>query len=180
MPQPFDLQPTLRGSLVELSPLRPEHFDSLFAVASDPLIWAQHPEHDRYRPEVFRKFFDGGLACGGAFIVRDVRNGQVIGSSRYFGYDAANRCVEIGWTFLACSQWGGRYNGEMKRLMMEHAFQFVDRVLFFVGPDNQRSRRAVEKIGGVITETRVKPDGTQFVVFEVTAEAYRAGRAVSR
>jgi hypothetical protein len=114
----FDLQPYLVGELVELRPLRPEHWDSLYAVASDPLIWAQHPATDRYKEEVFREFFREALESRGAFVVLDRKTQRVIGSSRYFGFDREKREIEIGWTFLARSHWGGRYNGEMKRLML--------------------------------------------------------------
>jgi RimJ/RimL family protein N-acetyltransferase len=147
----FDLQPHLVGELVELQPLRPEHWDSLYAVASDPLIWAQHPATDRYKEEVFREFFREALESRGAFVVLDRKTQRVIGSSRYFGFDREKREIEIGWTFLAQSHWGGRYNGEMKRLMLDHAFKFVDSVFFLVGPNNLRSRRALEKIGATFS-----------------------------
>lgn len=167
----FDLQPVLRGELLELRPLRPEDFDALFAVASDPLIWEQHPNSDRYKDEVFRAFFHDALASGGALVAIDSRDGRVIGSSRFYGYDAAASEVEIGWTFLARSHWGGAYNGEMKRLMLRHAFRFVDRVVFLIGPQNWRSRRAVEKIGGVLVGTRTAR-GRDSVVYQITAAAY--------
>ena len=150
----FDLQPHLVGSLLELRPLRPEDWERLFAVASDPLIWEQHPAHDRYQEAVFRDFFRDGLASGGALVAIDRARQEIIGSSRYSGYDPEKREIEIGWTFLARSHWGGGYNREMKRLMLDHAFRFVDRVVFMVGPRNLRSRRALEKIGAVLTERR--------------------------
>ncbi len=142
------------GELLELRPLRPDDWDALFAVASDPLIWEQHPAPDRYTEPVFRQFFREALESGGAFAVLDRATGKIIGSSRYFGYDSA----EIGWTFLARSYWGGRYNHELKRLMLDHAFQFVDRVLFFVGPNNLRSQKALEKMGALRTSDRHKVD----------------------
>jgi N-acetyltransferase len=163
----MDLQPTLSGVLVELRPLRAEDFDALFAVASDPLIWKQHPAHDRWREPVFREFFEGALASGGAFAVIDRRDGRLIGSTRFLGYDPAASEVEIGFTFLARSHWGGRYNGEMKRLMLDHALRWVDRVLFLVGPENLRSRRAVEKIGGVLAGERMNAAGRLSVVYEI-------------
>ena len=153
---PFELQPTLQGTLVRLRPLRPEDFPALFAVASDPLIWEQHPEPDRYTENVFKKFFQGAMDSGGAFLISDASDDRVIGSSRYFGYDEKKSVIEIGWTFLARSHWGGRYNREMKDLMLRHAFRFVNTVVFLVGPDNIRSRRAVEKIGGVQTGSIVR------------------------
>ncbi|HJP60123.1 MAG TPA: GNAT family N-acetyltransferase [Gemmatimonadaceae bacterium] len=171
---PFELQPTLNGNLVELRPLRADDFDALYAVASDPLIWELHPERDRYQKDVFQRFFQGAMESGGAFLVTDRANGNVIGSTRYFGYDAQTAEIEIGWTFLARSHWGGRYNREMKRLMLEHAFKFVARVIFLVGPGNYRSRRAVEKIGGV-ERGRVFKEGREAVVYEITAERFRSG-----
>ena len=174
---PVDLQPVLEGELLTLRPLLPGDFDELFAVASDPLIWEQHPVRDRYREEVFREFFRTGLECRGALIALDRRDGQVIGSSRFYGYDAAKREVEIGWTFLARRCWGGRYNGEMKRLMLEHAFRFVDRVIFVIGPGNLRSRRAVEKIGAVLIGTRVEETGRESVVYGLTKSEYVGRKA---
>ena len=145
----FDLQPNLKGDLIELRPLRPEDWDDLFAVASDPLIWKQHPESDRYKEEVFRTFFQGALESGGAFVVIDAKSKQIIGSTRFHGYDPEKSEVEIGWTFLARKYWGGRHNREMKQLMLAHAFQFVENVVFYVGENNMSSRRATEKIGAI-------------------------------
>ena len=161
------MQPTLTGDLLELRPLRPEDFDALFAVASDPLIWEQHPASDRWQEPVFREFFDGALQSGGAFAVIDRSDGQIIGSTRFLGYDPEASEVEIGFTFLARSHWGGRYNGEMKTLMLDHAFRFVHRVVFLVGPANLRSRRAVEKIGGVLAGERANAAGRASVVYEI-------------
>ena len=155
----FDLQPILKGELVELRPLREEDFHDLYAVASDPLIWEQHPASDRYQEA--------------AFLVIDSKDGRVIGSSRFCGYDEAKREIEIGWTFLARSHWGGIYNREMKHLMLRHAFQFVSSIVLLVGPRNLRSQRAVEKIGGVRVGTR--PDGAgghDNVVYQITASNF--------
>jgi RimJ/RimL family protein N-acetyltransferase len=170
-----DWQPTLRGELVELRPLRPADFDALFAVASDPLIWAQHPAGDRYKPEVFREFFQHAMASGGAFAVFDVATGRMIGSSRYLGYRRDRGEVEIGFTFLARSHWGGRYNGEMKRLMLEHAFRFVDTVVFLIGPTNIRSQKAVERIGAVHAGRRTNDVGRMSEVYEMTRARYFGG-----
>src|SRR5437762_13352863 len=102
----FDLQPTLRGQLLTLRPLRPEHFPELYDVASDPLIWELHPSADRYKPDVFKQYFREALESGGALIVLDATDGRVIGSSRFHGYDESKSEIEIGWTFLARSHWG--------------------------------------------------------------------------
>src|ERR1700730_12274632 len=143
------LQPVLKGQLLELRPLRPEDFNDLYAVAVDPLIWEQHPHNTRYQEEVFKKFFRDALASGGALIAIESDTHRVIGSSRYDGYDQDKSQVEIGWTFLARSHWGGVYNGEMKRLMLEHAFKFVQSVIFVIGKQNFRSQKAIEKLGAV-------------------------------
>ena len=164
----FELQPTLMGALVHLRPLRDEDFPALFAVASDPLIWEQHPDSDRYQEPVFREFFREAMGSGGALLAIDARTGAVIGSSRYHGYRAEPSEVEIGWTFLARSHWGGRYNGEMKQLMLEHAFRFIKRVVFLIGPENIRSQRAVEKIGAVQVGTRANERGRVSLVFEIS------------
>jgi N-acetyltransferase len=152
----FELQPYLVGDLIEVRPLKAKDWEGLFAVASDPLIWEQHPAHDRYKEEVFREFFRESLESGGALVVIDRQTQEIIGSSRFFGFDSREREIEIGWTFLARSHWGGKYNGELKRLMLDHAFEFVESVVFLIGPTNVRSQRAVEKIGGVMTERREK------------------------
>ena len=163
----FEFQPTLRGDLVELMPLRPDHFDALFAVASDPLIWEQHPVSDRYKPEVFRRFFQDALASGSAFIAIDRKDGSIIGSSRYHAYDAEKSQVEIGWTFLARSHWGGRYNGEMKQLMVRHALRFVGCAIFVIGVRNLRSQKAIEKLGGVRAGRRPDAVGNDSYAYEM-------------
>ena len=168
----FDFQPTLRGDLIELRPLRADDFEALFRVAADPLIWEQHPERNRYQEPVFRAFFDEGLASCAALVAIDRASGQIIGSSRYHGYDPMQRVVEIGWSFLARAYWGGLYNGEMKRLMLGHAFRWASRVVFVIGPDNRRSQRAVEKIGGVRARTTLDRNGRERVVYELTPAMY--------
>lgn len=170
---PFDLQPVLKGELLELRPLRAEDFEALFAVASDPLIWEQHPATDRYQDDQFRIFFRESLESGGALIAVDARDGRIIGSSRFHGYRADGSEVEIGWTFLARSHWGGRYNGAMKRLMLQHAFRFVDRVVFLVGSHNRRSQRAVEKIGAVRAGSRRDTAGRESILYPIVAPRFR-------
>jgi RimJ/RimL family protein N-acetyltransferase len=165
---PFDLQPVLKGELLELRPLRLEDFHDLYAVASDPLIWEQHPNSDRYKEDVFKEFFREAMASGGAFIVIDLKDGQIIGSSRFHGYDEEKSEIEIGWSFLARSCWGGVYNREMKRLMVRHALQFVDSVVFLVGLKNLRSQKAMEKIGGVHAGTRPDANGRANLVYQIT------------
>jgi RimJ/RimL family protein N-acetyltransferase len=168
---PFDRQPVLKGNAVELRPLRSEDFHDLHAVASDPLIWEQHPARDRYQEASFKAFFHEAMESGGALIAVDRQSGRVIGSSRFHGYDAEKSEIEIGWTFLARSHWGGTYNNEMKRLMLRHAFRFVNSVIFLVGPQNIRSQKAVEKIGAIRAGWRPDSSGRDSFLYRITAQA---------
>jgi N-acetyltransferase len=174
--RPIDRQPTLAGELLELRPLTADDYSALYRVASDPLIWEQHPERQRYEEPTFRAFFEDALGSGGALVAIDRATGRIIGSSRFHGYDADGSVIEIGWSFLAREYWGGRYNGEMKRLMLEHAFQSVKRVIFVIGPENRRSQRAVEKIGGIRAGMTTDALGQERVVYELTAERYTRNR----
>lgn len=168
----MNLQPTLNNDLIILRPLREDDFEALYEVAKDPLIWKQHPENNRYERKIFEKFFLESLESGGSLIVINLKNNKVIGSSRYNGYSADKDEVEIGWTFLARSYWGGTYNKEMKRLMLEHAFKFVSSVIFVVGVKNIRSQRAVEKIGGTRIGTRPDDGGNKSFVYQITKLNY--------
>jgi len=145
----FDLQPHLKGKLLELRPLATDDWDELFAVASDSLIWEQHPERDRYKEDVFKIFFKDAMESGGAFVIIDRKTQHIIGSTRFYGYDPEKSEIEIGWTFLARKYWGGRFNAEMKRLLLNYAFKFVETIVFFVGEDNVRSQKAMEKVGAI-------------------------------
>ena len=171
----FDLQPCLRGELVELRPLTAADWDELFAVASDPLIWEQHPETDRYKEAVFRGYFQGGLDCEGAFVILDARTQEIIGSTRFYGFDPEKSEIEIGWTFLARKYWGGHYNRELKQLMLDHAFQFVESVIFLVGENNIRSQKGTEKIGGIRSGMVEKPDGQGGMALNVKYVIRRRG-----
>jgi len=143
----FDLQPTLDGELLSLRPLAAGDFEALYAVAADPLVWEQHPARDRWQREVFSGLFDRLLASGGGLVVLERATGAVIGSSSYYEYNPDARDIVVGYTFLARRCWGGRYNRELKALMLAHAFRFVDRVWFHVAVDNTRSQRAMENVG---------------------------------
>ena len=142
-------QPYLRGELLTLRPLEKTDFEALHAAASDPLIWEQHPEPTRWQRDVFRQYFVAGLVCRGALVVLDAATNAVIGSSRYLDHDPQRSSVEIGYTFLARTYWGGQYNRELKALMLDYAFERVNTVFFVVGEGNVRSQKAVLKLGAV-------------------------------
>ena len=151
------------GEHLLLRPLREDDFDALYAAASDPLIWEQHPQRLRYQRDVFQNFFQEAVQSQGALVITDTRKEIIIGSSRYYDYHPETRDVIIGYTFLKRDYWGGTFNRELKRLMLDHAFQAVDTVYFHVGESNTRSRKAMEKIGGTLvkTLTRTHHDGTE-------------------
>ena len=177
----MDRQPVLEGERLILRPLTEADWDALYAVAADRELWAVHPSHDRWQEPVFRAFFDDALAKGGALAVVERASGEVIGSSRFQFCERAEEEdeLEIGWTFLARAWWGKGYNAEFKRLMLEHAFDHVDRVVFRVGADNVISRKAMAKIGGRLTGVTFVEDRAgrpvEHVVYEITRESFAAG-----
>ncbi len=171
----FDLQPELCGKLLKLRPLRAADYDDLYSVAADKLIWQQHPVKNRYEERVFRAFFEESLASGGALAVIERKSSDIIGSSRFFFYNGEE--IEIGWTFLARPYWGGRYNGELKQLMLQHAFEFVDTVILLAGLENIRSQRAIEKIGGKRIEKKADASGHESYLYRITRVKFNARHA---
>ena len=165
-------QPYLEGPHVRLRPLREADFEALYEVARDPLLWEQHPCPDRWEEPVFRAYFDEALACGGALVIEDSASGRALGASQFRWLDESKGELEIGWTFLARARWGGATNGEVKRLMVGHALRFATRVVFFVGLDNLRSQRALEKIGAARVGLAKNRAGRDSVRFEFTAAAW--------
>ena len=174
------MQPELSDDVVALRPMLAGDFDALLAVACDPEIWAIHPAHDRWQEPVFRAFFDEGLASGGALIVEDRASGAVIGHSRYdTDYCLAGE-IEIGWTFLSRARWSGATNRAMKRLMIAHAFDAgFEAVIFRIGETNWRSRRALEKIGGALTDRTQVADMARgaavHVIYRIDRAAFASG-----
>lgn len=143
----FNLQPTLENELVKIIPLREENFDALFEVASDPLVWEQHPNKDRYQSEIFRNFFKGAMESKSAFIMYEKATNKVIGSSRFYELNEENSSIAVGYTFIGRDFWGKGFNGALKTLMFDYAFQYVDKVILHIGATNYRSQKATEKLG---------------------------------
>lgn len=172
-------QPHLANAHISLRPLLPSDRDALYAVAADPLIWEQHPYHNRWQRPVFDRFFDDAIASGGALLAEDPDTGIIIGSSRFDTSRAGENEIEIGWTFLARSHWGTLANPAMKALMLAHALTSFSRVIFIIGAANHRSRRAVEKIGAVLTpRTDTLPAAGQpvsHVTYAIDRAAFNAG-----
>lgn len=146
----FDLQPTqLQNERIRLIPLQETDFEDLYAVASDPLVWEQHPNPNRYKLEDFTNYFKGAIASNGAFLILDSITNETVGCSRYYDYNENDKSVLIGYTFIGTKYWGNGYNKALKKLMLDYAFQFVDKVYFHIGAFNYRSQKAIEKIGAI-------------------------------
>ncbi len=143
------LQPTLENEQIVLQPLKVSDFETLYTVASDPEIWQQHPNKDRWKKDVFRTFFEGAVQSGGAFKVVDKATGMVIGSTRFYDYQPEDNSIFIGYTFFATSCWGKGINQQVKNLMLDYIFQFVDQVNFHVGASNIRSQIAISRLGAI-------------------------------
>ena len=180
-----DLQPVLIGPNITVRPIQTSDWSGLFAAASDPKVWEQHPSSDRYQESVFRTFFDAAIGTQSAFVFVDNKTEKIVGSSRYHGLgtqpSGRETEIEIGWTFIARSHWGGAANLEVKTLMLDHAFGFVDTVVFWVGETNLRSRGAMEKIGGKLrdgTHYRELGGDSPHVIFEIRCSDWKQRKTV--
>jgi RimJ/RimL family protein N-acetyltransferase len=143
----MNIQPTLETEHIKLVPLEKGDFESLYAVASDPAIWVQHPNKDRWKKAVFENFFEGAMQSKGAFKVVDKASGEMLGSTRFYDYDEQASSILIGYTFYAGKCWGKGINHAVKRLMLAYAFRFVDKVHFHIGASNVRSQVSIERLG---------------------------------
>ena len=163
----FNLQPEiLENETIKLIPLQEEHFESLYEVASDPLIWEQHPIKDRYQKDVFKTFFESAISSKGAFLILDKKTNEVIGTTRFYDYNSDKSSVGIGYTFIGRKFWGGLYNQSTKKLLINYAFQNVDSILFHVGAENFRSQKAVLKLGALKINEMLFPINDGILHFE--------------
>lgn len=170
----FSVQPVLENKEYQLIPLQQGDFEALYEVASDPRVWEQHPNKDRYKREVFENFFLGAMESKGAFKIIEKASGDVLGSSRYYDYDEVNKSIFIGYTFYGIKSWGKGINPQIKKLMLDYIFRYVDKVYFHVGKENLRSQIAMERLGGQkIAEEEVayfgEPSRTN-IVYEIKKE----------
>lgn len=169
---PFDYKPTLIGKLIKLRPLVKGDFNDLYYAAKDPLIWQLHPQKDRYKKSVFNQYFHNALHSKGALVVIDLNTNTIIGSSRFHDFNALTSEVEIGWSFLRKAYWGGTYNKEMKQLMLQHAFESTNKVIFSIGTLNLRSQKAIEKIGGELLKTKHPKAINNNIIYQITKTNY--------
>lgn len=164
----FSIQKILENHEYQLIPLQQGDFESLYEVASDPKVWEQHPNKDRYKREVFENFFKGAMESKGAFKIIDKSSGNVLGSTRFYDFDESKKSIFIGYTFYGTNSWGKKVNPKIKKLMLDYIFQFVDKVYFHIGKENFRSQISLERLGGQkVAEEEVayfgEPTRTNFV-----------------
>lgn len=173
----FSIQPTLENDIVSLVPLEKHDFEELFEVASDPKVWEQHPNKERYQREVFQNFFTGALESKGAFLIIDNETEEVLGSTRFYDFNEENKSILIGYTFYGTKSWGKNINASVKKLMLDYIFQFVDTVIFHVGKNNIRSLKAMTKLGAEnVGEEEVAyfgEDSKTNVVFQIKKENWK-------
>lgn len=147
----FSIQPQLENESLKLIPIQESDFEKLFEVASDPAVWAQHPNKNRYKREVFQTFFKGAMESLGAFLVVEKSTGEIAGSTRFYDFNSEDNSLYIGYSFYGTKFWGKGINPQVKKLMLDYIFQFVDKVNFHVGATNFRSQKAMEKLGAIKT-----------------------------
>jgi RimJ/RimL family protein N-acetyltransferase len=167
------LQPpiTLRGNKVRLEPLATEHFNELLTIASaNEQIWTHLPVYgvngDLLLAELKSALTKRASGEQYPFVIIDSVNNKVIGSTRFLNIFPEHRKLEIGWTWYDPAYWGTGYNIECKYMLLTHSFEALNciRVQLQASEKNERSRAAIQKIGGkfegVLRNDRVRPDGT--------------------
>lgn len=168
----IDIQPVLETETILLTPVQEKDFESLYTAASDPKIWEQHPNKDRWKKEIFKTFFEGAIQSKGAFLIIDKNNKSVIGSTRFYDYNEQEKSIQIGYTFYTTQSWGKGINSLVKTLMLNYIFDFVSKVYFQVGAENIRSQIAISRLGAVkISEQEVSYFGekpTLNFLYEIT------------
>lgn len=154
----FNIQPILQNETIALYPLQEEDFEELYITASDPKIWEQHPNKERWQREIFKIYFAGAIASGGAFKIIEKEKNAVIGSTRFYDYNSQENSILIGYTFYAVQYWGTGVNYQAKALMLDYIYQFVAMVHFHIGAENIRSQIAISRLG-------IKKSGEQQVSY---------------
>lgn len=145
----FSLQEKLENDKVLLLPLKEMDFDAVYKPASQPEVWNQHPNKERWKRPVFENFFKGAIASGGAYKIIDKKNKEVIGCTRFYDYEPKDSSIYIGYTYFGKDFWGQGFNKATKSAMLDYIFQYVDQVKLHIGAENQRSQRSIEKIGAI-------------------------------
>lgn len=151
-----------------------QDFIPLYTAASDPLIWDQHPEA-RYQENIFKVFFEKALTDG-ALVIVDKKEKQIVGSTRFYALDEGGGKVAIGFTFIIRKYWGSGANTEIKKTLIDYAFQTMKTVIFHVAATNYRSQRAVLKLGAQHIKDIEKDNGQVTREFHLSKESWNQKR----
>jgi len=145
----------LTGAAVRLVPLERAHAGALYETARAPGVWTYIPVRME-SSEDMQLLVDEAMAeaeRGHAlpYTIMDSADSRVLGSTRLFDLSDENRSLELGWTWLTPGVWRTRVNTECKLLLLTHAFETMgaNRVQIKTDSRNERSRRAIERIGAV-------------------------------
>lgn len=152
----IDVSPTLENEFVLLSPLTLKNYQELIPVASQEKL-VQYSPSDIYTPETLQNYVTIALEqkermISIPFIIFDKTRQQYAGSTRYMNIHWKNKVLEIGSTWIGKEFQGSGLNTQMKHLMIDYAFDIMDfeKVEFRIDERNIRSRKAVEKLGGIL------------------------------
>ncbi|MCZ2298052.1 MAG: GNAT family N-acetyltransferase [Chitinophagales bacterium] len=143
----INLQSTLTHKNIQLIPLVKEDFEALYKTASDPKIWEQHPNKNRWQKDAFTNYFEGAIQSKGAFKILDTTDNSIMGSTRFYDYNETEKSVLIGYTFYATKYWGKGINHAVKTMMLNYIFDVVSTVYFHVGAENIRSQISITRLG---------------------------------
>lgn len=155
--------------MVRLEPLTEEHFAELEKLGRDLRIW-EYLKHEglnknnnveMLQDALLKK--DKGLHY--PFTIFEIATGKIIGTTRFWRLDEANKKLEIGWTWIGAEFWGRGCNMEAKMLLLNYCFETLKaiKVKMVASEDNIISRKAIEKTGalfeGVLRKERICADG---------------------
>ena len=165
----MNFKSNLEDCFLSLSQIKKESFEDLYLVASDPVIWEQHPESDRWKKEKFSIFFFFFLPNKfGLLLIFDTHNNPIFGSTRFYSYNKIDKAIRIGFTFISQKYWGTSTNFYVKKMMLDYTFKYLEKVYFDIGTNNFRSRKAVEKLGAILFSDNKKGD----VVYILTKKKF--------
>ena len=135
----------LEDDTIKLVQTEKIHFEEMYEVAKDPLLWEQHNKKERWQKDNFKRFFNKGLENeNGCLTIIDKKSNEIIGCTRFYPH---NQEHSIGYTFISREFWGTSINFQVKKLMLDYAYKFTDKIYFHVWANNFRSQKAVQKLG---------------------------------
>lgn len=160
----------LQGTNINLVPLEEKHLEELYTAAADKELWALIPT-DCSERDTFYKTYEFAISERTAgnqypFVIIHKDTNKIIGSTRLFEIYPADKKLEIGWTWITKDHWGTTINLECKLLLLTYCFETLktNRVQLKTKDTNFRSRKAIEKIGGIfegiLRKDKIVSDGT--------------------